>query len=127
VAKKTEGFDIMKTLVISGSIRSREKARDHILSGINNGLDSLPDYVEYVTSFQKRSGPTANSDILSGAVLLGMKTMGAEVDCFSLKKLFPRREKRLVFRVDEHVDADLGLTDTLALNENILNDLMQKT
>jgi len=115
----------MKTLVVSGSIRSREVFSDFIFDRAQK-LNDLSEYVSDIKAYQKTHSAISNSDILSGAVLLAMKELGAEIDYFPLVRLFPRREKRIAYTLDKTLDADMALTDTLALKEEKLAELMER-
>lgn len=114
----------MKTLVISGSIRSSKEATDYIFDLVKDRVDHMEEYVSELSVFQNTYRPVANSDILSGAVLLGMKITGAEIDYFPLKKLFPLLETPLRLSADENVDLELKATDTLAINQKALQELL---
>jgi multimeric flavodoxin WrbA len=114
----------MKTLGVSGSIRSREVYTDYISQRACE-VNDLREYISDIDAYQNSHFPIANSDILSGVVLLAMKKLGAEVDYFPLVKLFPRREKRVAYTPGKTLDMELALTDTLALNEEKLVELME--
>jgi len=81
----------MKTLVISGSIRSRKESSDFIYN-LSRESQTLEDFIGEVTAYQKSKPHISNSDILAGAVLMAMKNLGAKIDYFPLVQLFPVSE-----------------------------------
>jgi multimeric flavodoxin WrbA len=115
----------MKTLVISGSIRSRESSTNYIFKRVPE-LKNLEEYISDIEAYQTANGPISNADILSGASLLAMKNLGAEIDYFPLMKLFPRKEKRVAYTAGDDLDAELALTDTLSLNKVELEHFMER-
>lgn len=86
----------MKTLVISGSIRSRTKNMTAVMQAVDQAAD-LSDYARLIERYQKDNTDICNSDLLCGAVLLAMKQQGAEVDSYSLIKLFPQHEGKVAY------------------------------
>jgi len=106
----------MRTLVISGSIRSIEKNAEYVLHSAQK-LKTISEYISDIEAYQKRFCPIANSEILAGAVLLGMKSIGAQVDYFPLKRLFPRMDMPA-----NNPDDELGV-DTLSLDSKQLERL----
>jgi multimeric flavodoxin WrbA len=114
----------MKTLIVSGSIRSRE---DHSQRIVECALrsESLEKYISDIRLYQESGNAISNSDILAGAVLLAMKLEGAETEFFSLMKLFPKREQEISYDNNEQ-RGEIEFKDTLALNEQHFLELKNK-
>ena len=71
----------MNTLVLSGSIRSKQKNVDVVNSFASKAVD-IDDYRHLCLEHIQKKSPICNSDILSGAVSLGMRQRGAKADIF---------------------------------------------
>ena len=112
----------MKTLVLSGSIRSKQKNVDVINSFANKAVD-IEDYRHLCHEHIQQKSPICNSDILSGAVSLGMRQRGAKADIFPLLSLFPRYEKNVLSDANHIIDPHLASTATLDLDLNKTNAL----
>lgn len=108
----------MKTLVISGSIRSSNVRSEQVSACVANS-SSLQEYIDSLGEYQETNGAISNSDILAGAVLMGMKTQDVGINYFPLIKLFPRREKGLEV-ASESIDTELSVMDTLSLRDDQL-------
>lgn len=114
----------MNTLIVSGSIRSRESHSQYIVESASSS-ESLAKYISDIRSYQESGRAISNSDILAGAVLLAMKDEEAHVDFFPLVKLFPQREQKINFS-NEELETEIAAKDTLALNEEHFIDLKNK-
>lgn len=112
----------MKTLVLSGSIRSTQKNMDTINAFANQAVD-LEDYSRLCRDHIQNNNAICNSDILSGAVSLGMRQCGATADVFPLISLFPRYENRVLYKSNRIIDPLLASTATLDLDSNKTNTL----
>lgn len=116
-----------KVLVLGGSIRSQFVSSRQVLLDSVRDANDLPTYLEGVKHFDS-SSRLSNTEILSGAAMLGAKSQGAEFDFFALARLFPRHNKPL------HTwdPSSVGLAgesifqDTLSIDEASLNELGQR-
>ncbi|MFC1851855.1 flavodoxin family protein [candidate division CSSED10-310 bacterium] len=115
----------MKTLVISGSIRSRLAPCHFIFSSVHKS-DDLSAYISAISLYQQRNVPISNSDILAGSALLAMRLHGAEIDYFPLVKLFPHRETKVDYAAGQSVDYFLSASDTLSISEVHLAEMIQR-
>lgn len=115
----------MKTLVISGSIRSRKESSDFIYD-LSRESQTLEDFIGEVTAYQKSKPPISNSDILAGAVLMAMKDLGAEIDYFPLVQLFPVSEKKIIEGLNHSMEPQMGSMDTLSLEEHGFSQLQER-
>lgn len=114
----------MNTLIVSGSIRSRESHIQHIIECASHS-GSLEKYISAIRLYQESGKAISNSDILAGAVLLAMKLEGATGDFFPLMKLFPKREQKNFYGTSK-LKGEIEAKDTLALNEQHFIDLKKK-
>lgn len=115
----------MKTLAISGSIRSRHSAEEWLLKIVRESA-GIADYKRKIAAFQAENGALSNCDILSGATLLSALETGSEVDFFSLRNLFPRRDESISLSKEKEIDFDLAATDTLSIEEDKFEDMKQR-
>ena len=109
----------MKTLVICGSIRSRENRLD-ILENMVREKGNLSDYLQAVSGGFKASNVPCNCDILAGVCYLAMMDAGSDVELYSLTRLFPHREAKVSYDENRIIDTDITTTDTLSLNPDEL-------
>lgn len=107
----------MKTLVLSGSIRSTQKNMDAI-NAFANQAEDLKEYRYLCSDHMQNNSAICNSDILCGAVSLGMRQSGSSTDVFSLISLFPRYENRVLYESNRIIDPFLASTATLDLDSN---------
>jgi multimeric flavodoxin WrbA len=114
----------MNTLIVSGSIRSRESHAQYIIESASSS-ENLDQYISDIRSYQELGRAISNSDILAGAVSLAMKLEGATADFFPLIKLFPKREQKISYGNNEQ-EREIAAKDTLALNEQHFIDLKNK-
>ena len=115
----------MNVLIISGSIRSRNENVDYIYK-CSLEANNLTEYIEAVNNYQASNKYISNSDILTGAVLVSLRTVGVEVEIFSLINLFSKREKNISYSSIESFDNEIDFTDTLSLDENKLSEFKRK-
>jgi len=116
----------MKTIVFSGSIRSRE-AHLEMISQIAIQAKDLTNYVYLLKEkINKKKLKVSNSDILSGAIQHAMHKCGAESKSYSLIKLFPTCERKVIYQAGQIIDPELANTDTLSIDQNELEKLMDE-
>ncbi len=114
-----------KTLVLSGSIRAKERQGEFILEQAREA-SGLEDYTRRIREHQCSNPQISNSHILSGAAMMGAKSHGAEVDFFPMASLFPKREQRLIEQDDDSIDSELAIIDTLSIVPDKLEELELK-
>lgn len=115
----------MKTLVITGSIRSRKKFSEHIQDCIVKFNDS-ESYKTHLKEYITEHGEMSNCDILAGFSAISMKSYGSDVEFFPLIKIFPTLERRVTVTDGEEIDHDLAVMDTLSLNSQEVDNLKNK-
>jgi len=113
----------MKTLVLTGSIRSQQKRLERLYR-IAEDVDTIPEYTAHVGELLKNDDRICNSDILTGTVMMAMNNMGADVEFMSLTSLFPKRENGALITDGNIIDNELALTDTLTINRDRLTEFM---
>jgi len=116
----------MRTIVFSGSIRSCE-AHLEMINQIAIQAKDLNNYVFLLKEkIIKKKIKICNSDILTGAILHAMHKCGAECRNYSLTKLFPSCERKVVYESGQIIDPELATTDTLSLDQDELEKIMDE-
>ncbi len=112
----------MKILVISGSIRSRQRHLDDLTARLAEAGPE-PDLPALVADLQRSGQRICNSDVLAAAVHAEVRAAGAEPVPFSLTALFPRHEGRVTADDEGTLDPELVRMDTLSLDAGLLQRL----
>ena len=124
----------MKILAIGGSIRASGH-RDQDLLRLVFESDSHEDFIKKVEPYTQKQFegktnhyPISNSEVMAGAALMGAKSCKADVDYFSLRRLFPRRELPVnAWNADQlGLDEEIGYADALAIDEKTKDILVSK-
>lgn len=116
--------DSMKILVVSGSIRSNSKHTRFIEQTISEVRD-LAQYIERVTGYQKENNSISNSDLLAGAVLLGIKADGSLPGFFPLVNLFPKKDQNVSY-LNNNAHAEITFKDSLSLHHSQFKELKEQ-
>ncbi len=112
-----------KVLVLCGSIRAHKDNYQHIYDLVNKSKD-IPTYQEAFLASKNNINNFCNSEIISGAALVGAKQAGAKIKYFSLMDLFPKNKiAKNISCFDSSVD-QLNNLDTLGIDSINLEKLL---
>lgn len=116
----------LSTLVISGSIRSRREDADKIFQIVSE-VPSLEEYIRFIKAYQQSGTVISNTDIISGAALLGMRLYGAEVNFYPLARLFKNVDRKLKALACSPVGGThrLDIDSNIEVDPDQLNSLKQ--
>ena len=116
----------MKTLVLSGSIRSSNKSLNYV-SKIVEEVNDLTEYIACLKAYIKiQKNSICNSDFIAGVAMLSMRLAGADIDHFSLPRLFPHQESKVEYNLNSIIDPHLTNVDTLSLDSSELQSMLNK-
>lgn len=120
-----------KVLILCGSIRS-SSANDSILLNIAKDVSTVEDYISAIEPLVCRPGKErpaiSNTEIVAGAALLGAKEYGADIDYFSIKKIFPHFDRPLSMThpTELGLDDDVEFTDWLGINGDNKREMIKR-
>jgi len=114
-------------LVICASIRSSGKKGSEIISLVSKE-ESAAKVLEAYRALDKRAlSKYCNSEIMSGIAMAAAKSAGADVDYFSLRRLF-KVDDALRIPKDKSVglDDEMFYIDTTSIKKDVLSNLIKK-
>ena len=114
-------------LVVCASIRSTGK-KDEELKAIVENSNSQSDILDFFNTLShKESIAYSNSEIISSIAMIGAKSTGANVDYFSLRRLFKVTNSLRIDRVDSlGLDDEMFYIDTTKIEKKSLEHLIKK-